>query len=123
MYLDTDEMGDLKPDLMEGDQSDVEPDLLPEYCRYRDEGCDLFDSCLNCPLPQCIYDQPRGRQQWQKRLRNREIYRLFIDEGKEVEELALIFDTSRRTIQRALKKCLSESFAGEGEGDAKDKTG
>ncbi len=41
--------------------SESEPDLPPEYCRYRDEGCDLADSCLDCPFPQCIYEQPRGR--------------------------------------------------------------
>ena len=31
--------------------SDIELDLPPEYCHYRDNGCDLADSCLNCPLP------------------------------------------------------------------------
>ncbi len=38
-----------------GDQH-IELDLPPEYCHYRDEGCEFADSCLNCPLSRCIYD-------------------------------------------------------------------
>ncbi len=95
----------------EEDISENESDLPPEYCHYRDEGCDLADSCLDCPFPQCIYEQPRGRQRWLKKLRDGEIARLFSDESKEVRELALIFRVSQRTIQRALKGSLSTAAA------------
>ena len=78
------------------------PDLPPEYCRYRDEGCEYAKSCLRCPFPQCLYDEPRGRQRWMKGLRNREINRLFSG-GRKIKELALMFGVSQRTIQRALK--------------------
>ncbi len=44
-----------------GDPSN-EMDFPPEYCHYRDEGCDLAESCLNCPFEQCIYDEPGGKQ-------------------------------------------------------------
>jgi hypothetical protein len=81
-------------------------DLPPEFCHYRDEGCDFSRSCLNCPLPHCIYDQPGGRQQWLKRSRDSEITRRFTQEGKTINELALEFSVSRRTVQRALKKTL-----------------
>jgi hypothetical protein len=80
-----------------------EYDLLPEYCHYRDEGCDLADSCLNCPFPECIYDQPGGKQRWLKRMRDREMTRLYTTEGKGAKELALMFGVSQRTVQRALK--------------------
>jgi len=80
-------------------------DLLPEYCHYRDEGCEFADSCLNCPLPRCIYDEPGGKQRWLKRLRDREMVRLF-NEGKGAKELALMFGVSQRTVQRALSKIL-----------------
>ncbi len=83
-----------------------EPDLPPEYCQYKDEGCDLADSCLNCPFPQCVYEQPRGRQRWLKKIRDCHIVRLFTGEGKEVKELALLFRVSMRTVQRALKNTL-----------------
>jgi hypothetical protein len=79
-----------------------ERDLLPEYCRYKDEGCEYAKSCLDCPFPQCLYDEPRGRQRWLKELRNKEINRLFKD-GRKVRELAVVFDVSERTVQRAVK--------------------
>ncbi|MFH0769531.1 MAG: helix-turn-helix domain-containing protein [Chloroflexota bacterium] len=88
----------------EGLSGNNELDLPPEYCRYRDEGCELASSCLECPFTRCIYDEPGGKQRWLKRLRAREMLRLFTAEGKGTKELALMFGVSRRTVQRALKK-------------------
>jgi len=90
----------------------VEFDLPPEYCRYRDEGCDLADSCLNCPYDRCIYDQPGGKRGWLKELRTREITRLYTSEGKGVREMAVIFGVSQRTVQRALKATLDKPVGG-----------
>ena len=92
---------------------DLEPpddglDLPPEYCRYRDEGCEFASSCLNCPFSQCIYEQSKGSQHWKKKLRAREIGRLFSTEGKGVKKLAIMFGVSQRTIQRALKRAKNE---------------
>ena len=81
-------------------------DLPPEFCHYRDEGCDLAASCLSCPYPQCIYEQPGGRQRWMKTTRNREIVRQFTKEGKGIKELASTFGISTRTVQRALGKTV-----------------
>lgn len=89
------------------DESDL--DLLPEYCRYQDDGCEFADSCLNCPFPECIYAQPGGRQRWLKRLRDKEVLRLFTAQGKGAKELALMFGVSQRTIQRILKRAGDES--------------
>ena len=86
---------------------DTKLDLPPEYCHYRDEGCELAGSCLNCPLPGCIYDHPRGRQRWLNRARDRKITRQFVAEGKGIRELALEFGVSQRTVQRALKRTLN----------------
>jgi AraC-like DNA-binding protein len=85
-----------------------EPDLPPEYSRYRDEGCEYASSCLHCPFPQCLYDEPRGRQRWMKSLRNREINRLFSG-GQKIKELALMFGVSQRTIQRALRETTGQA--------------
>ena len=92
----------------EGDPIESEPDLPPEYCRYRDEGCELADSCLKCPFPRCIYEQPGGKQRWFKKLRDREIARLLSSEGKGVQELAMMFGISQRTIQRALRSSIKQ---------------
>lgn len=91
---------------MEPETSEIGLDFPPEYCHYRDEGCELADSCLNCPFPRCVYESPRGRQRWLKRQRNREMTRLFTTEGKGVKELAQSFNVSPRTVQRALKNYL-----------------
>ena len=90
-----------------------ELDLPPEYCHYRDEGCEFADSCLHCSLPKCIYDEPGGRQRWRKGQRDREIARLFYGEGRGIKELTSMFGISQRTVQRALKAhLLSSSSAG-----------
>ncbi len=96
---------------MELEEIEIEVDLPPEYCRYHDEGCELANSCLNCPFPRCVYELPRGRQRWLKRQRDKEIVRLFAIEGKEIQELAQSFSVSLRTVQRALKNNLSASSA------------
>ena len=92
-----------------------EIDLPPEYCRYQDDGCELASThlgyksnCLDCPFSQCVYDEPRGRQRYTKRLRDQEIARLFHTEEKGIKELALMFGLSQRTIQRALKRVKNE---------------
>ena len=87
---------------------DIERDLPPEYCRYRDEGCEFAGSCLDCPFPKCIYDEPRGRQRWLKRSRDKEMTNLFSSEGKGVKELASMFEVSQRTVQRALERMRHE---------------
>jgi len=93
---------------MELEMSQDGLDLPPEYCHYRDEGCDLADSCLNCPFPRCIYDQSGGKQRWLKRLRDREIVRVANTQGSGVKELATMFRLSQRTVQRALKRVKNE---------------
>jgi len=87
---------------------DTKLDLPPEFCHYRDEGCEFADSCLDCPFPECIYAQPGGKQQWLRRLRDREVLRLFTKQGKAVKELASVFGVSQRTIQRILKRAINE---------------
>lgn len=87
----------------EADKGDSEPDFKPEYCHYKDEGCELNDSCLNCPFPRCLQEEPRGKQRWTKKVRDSEIGRLF-NSGLNTKELSKMFDLSRRSIQRALKR-------------------
>ena len=87
------------------DIADTDPgaDLPPEFCHYRDEGCDLCSSCLNCPLPVCRYDESGGRKRIVCRLRDSEVMRLK-GQGRGVRELAELFCVSRRTIQRIVRR-------------------
>jgi hypothetical protein len=93
-------------------------DLPPEYCRYKDEGCELAESCLNCPFPHCIFDEPRGKQRWLKQVRDHEIRKLF-DRGSRTRELGVMFGLSRRTIQRALKNANRTGRARNNESEEK----
>lgn|SRR4030042_817717 len=101
MVMETCEIGGVDPEEEQERAGHNTPDFKPEYCRYRDEGCEYAQACLECPFPQCLYDKPRGRQRWLKRARDREIKRLF-NAGRKVKELAALFGVSQRTIQRAL---------------------
>ena len=53
----------------------VRNDTLTEYSNYVDKGCDLFDSCLNCHLPRCRYDEPGWIQKEKIEERDMKIYR------------------------------------------------
>ena len=98
------EIGDAEPGT---DKEKKDRDLLPEYCHYRDEGCELADSCLSCPFPRCVHEEPRGKQRWLKKLRDKEISRLF-NGGCGTKALGTMFGLSRRTIQRALRSTAQE---------------
>jgi len=80
-------------------------DLFPE--QYRDEGCELAASCLNCPFPRCVEDIPRGRQRRRKEIRNNEILRLFYNQGEDIKQIAQRLMVSKRTVQRALQEMMS----------------
>ena len=102
-------------DLSQVSETRDELDLPPEYCHYRDEGCEVATAhlghqsrCAECPFPKCLYEEPRGKQRWLKRWRDREIVRQFTNEGKGIKELALTFNISRRTVQRVLKRAGNE---------------
>jgi transcriptional regulator of acetoin/glycerol metabolism len=83
--------------------SRVREDALPEHTHYRDEGCDIYPSCLRCPLPRCRYDEPGGIRALLGAHRDR----LIVDlrrQGMGIDELARRFGVSRRTVFRALER-------------------
>lgn len=73
--------------------------LLPQDTRYRDTGCDLFPSCLNCPLPRCVEEEPRGRER--RRMQAKvHIARAMSTQGLSNHELAALLNVSVRTVSR-----------------------
>lgn len=83
-------------------------DFPPEYVRYRDEGCDLSDSCLECPLPRCRYDEPGWRRREAMKRRDREVMRMRKSSGKSARELARMFGISVRTVHRITRRSQDE---------------
>ena len=78
-------------------------DALPEYTDYADTGCDLYPSCLNCPLPRCRYEQDGGAPAILRTGRDATILRLARQDGVAVDRIAEMFGLSRRTIFRVLR--------------------
>jgi hypothetical protein len=78
-------------------------DREPELTHYQDDGCFVWHACLSCPLPQCIYDDPRGPRIALHRDRNTEIGRLS-REGWSRRALAARFGLSRRQVFRILRR-------------------
>jgi DNA-binding CsgD family transcriptional regulator len=79
-----------------------ELDLLPDDIEWRDQGCELSPSCLNCPLPKCVEEEPRGQQRLRMEARKRRMAELR-RRGQSVKEIAGLFGVSRRTVQRTLE--------------------
>lgn len=77
-------------------------DLLPEEFPYADKGCELFHSCLDCPFPDCLKEEPWGKERFLKRRRAERMLELR-RAGKSIEEIARIFEVSTRTVRRWLK--------------------
>ncbi len=79
----------------------VRSDALPEYTRYRDDGCEVNPTCLTCPLPRCRYEEPGGLRALLNATRDKQIIQLRL-KGTAVAELADQFSVSRRTVFRVL---------------------
>jgi DNA-binding NarL/FixJ family response regulator len=76
-------------------------DIISDDLNWKDTGCELYISCLNCPRERCIEDEPRGRQKM--RLSRRSMNMIALKEkGKTAGEIARIFEVSIRTVQRAI---------------------
>jgi len=80
-----------------------EPDLLPQDIQWRDQGCELYPSCLNCPRSRCIEDEPRGKQKIRLQARAGRMAALR-QEGRSVRQIAELYGVSVRTVQRVLEK-------------------
>lgn len=81
----------------------VRRDMLPENATYPDTGCDLFASCLRCPLARCRYDAPAdGLRRLVTESRDREIARLRYDHSAPINALAATYGLTRRSIFRIL---------------------
>jgi len=79
-------------------------DALPEHIEYRDSGCDLYASCLRCPLPKCRYDVDGGATTMLRNGRDANIIAASKNGRTSVDELARMFGLSRRTIFRVLER-------------------
>ena len=83
-------------------------DMLPERFPYRDDGCEIYPSCLSCPLPQCKYDDPGWLQREKRRERDQNIIEAVKRDGVSISEVAAQFSISQRTIFRIMRRSSEE---------------
>jgi hypothetical protein len=77
--------------------------LKPERTHYEDAGCEVWHACLSCPLPRCIYEEPRRGSAALKGLRDASIVRLS-GEGWSRNALAARYKLSPRQVFRILQQ-------------------
>ena len=94
------------------DESVLENDsgLIFYHKMYEDLGCEAAQSssCLNCPLPQCVHDNPRWHQENQQREKDMPII-LALDDGVTVEDAAARFGIAVRTVYRVIARSKMRS--------------
>ena len=77
-------------------------DLSDEWS-FRDTGCSIAPSCLNCPLDVCIEDDPLQFQREEKAKRDADIRRRR-RAGEMVMVIAVSVGVSKRTVYRAVQR-------------------
>ena len=78
-------------------------DALPEQVHYADNGCEVSKSCLDCPLPQCKYDDPAWYQAYRRRDKDLQVLAAY-REARTVFETARRLNISPRTVHRAIRR-------------------
>lgn len=86
----------------------VRKDALPEDSTYYDNGCDVYPSCLTCPLITCRYDYPQGL----KTIRDQAHVDRAVELrglGYEDKEIANLMQCSVRAVYRRLATARNQS--------------
>ena len=82
-------------------------DALPEAQigegYYRDTGCEVAPSCLNCPLPVCRYDRLGGSRSILNHSSRDPAIRAARAAGESIEAIMARFGIGRRTAYRVLE--------------------
>ena len=81
-------------------------DALPEHAVYKDAGCDLYPSCLACPLVKCRYDVMGGAAALLRVGRNERM--VAMAKGASVDDVAAEFRLSRKSVFRILRAARQE---------------
>ena len=81
------------------------PEDASEFYHYDDSGCEVSDSCLDCPLPRCRYDDPKWYQRNRRLARDFRIMRAMQQECLSIHETAERFSITPRTIFRIMQRC------------------
>ena len=92
-------------------------DDVSEFYHYEDTGCEASDSCLDCPLPFCKYDDPSWYQRNRRLARDFRILRVMTQESLSIEETAQRFSVTARTVFRIMQRCREATMQGDTAGE------
>ena len=93
------------------------PDDASEFYHYEDTGCEASDSCLDCPLPFCKYDDPSWYQRNRRLARDFRILQVMNQESLSIEETAERFSVTVRTVFRIMQRCREATLQGDTAGE------
>ena len=91
-------------------------DDVSEFYHYEDTGCEASDSCLDCPLPVCKYDDPDWYHRNRRLARDFRMIQIIQQESLSIAEAAERFSVTSRTVFRIMQRCREASMAGYSEG-------
>ena len=96
-------------------------DLPPEFCQYRDRGCELVLSCVECPFSICVKEELPLLEKSLRQARDRDISSLLTSRKRPTNKrLAKLFGVSERSVQRARKRTIIPDLTSGLPGDDKD---
>ena len=76
----------------------TEPDpIMPQLI---EDGCEASGSCLECPLPQCKFDDPAGYRAIKQRQKDQERFKIIKEEGLSIKQAADRFGVTPRIKAR-----------------------
>ena len=90
-------------------------DAVPDFIHYEDTGCEVSLSCLNCPLPQCKYDDPAWFQRYWRYGKDLTVLTAMQLENLTVDQAAERFSVTVRTIFRITRRCRDAIMEADGE--------
>ena len=79
-------------------------DATPEFCHYEDTGCEVSPACLDCPLPQCKYDDLDWFHKHRSIARDWKVWETVESEGLTMEAAAERFSVTVRTVFRKIQR-------------------
>ena len=72
---------------------------------YDDTGCEVADSCLECPLSRCKFDDMQWFIKYRRMARELRMAADIYDEGLSIAQAAERFSVTPRTVLRVLRRC------------------
>ena len=106
-----------RPETPRNENAGSVADDVPEFYHYEDTGCEASDSCLDCPLPQCRYDDPDWYHRNRRLAKDFRLAYVMRQERLTVEEAAERFGITRRTVFRVLQRCREATIRGAADGN------